>query len=82
MTHENLYTMADWERDHTLKVEVGQIIVPEIYYQLLCALPPHRNNTLFQAGEAETLDWNTGKPLYKTFERMEGDYYKYIGLKP
>lgn len=80
MENNNIYTMADWERDRTLKVKVGQVITPEIYYQLLGALPPHRNDHLFQAGEPNTHDWNTDTPLYKTFERMDGDYYKYIGL--
>lgn len=80
MKKKKYYTMADWERDRTLKCEVGQIITPEVYFQLLGALPPHRNDSLFQAGEPYTHDWNTGRALYKTFQRMEGNYYKYIGL--
>lgn len=82
MTQENVYTMQDWRRDGTLRVETGQVIEPEIYWQLLCALPPKRNDRLFQCGEPYDHDWNTGKPLYMTFESIGGNYYRYIGLQP
>ena len=75
-----VYTDADWERDRILSVKVGQLIEPSVYYQLLNALPPKRNDWYFQAGEPYDHDWNTGLPLFKTFEKMDGNYYKYVGL--
>jgi len=75
-----VYTDKDWCKDRNLSVEVGQLIEPSVYYQLLNALPPKRNDDLFQCGEPYSHDWNTGLPLFKTFERMDDNYYKYIGL--
>lgn len=36
----NVYTDKDWERDKTLKVQVGQLIEPSIYHKLLNSVPP------------------------------------------
>ena len=74
-----VYTDIDWWNDRDLSVKVGQLIEPRVYFQLLNSLPPHRNDWLFQSGEPESHD-RTGTPLYKTFESMGGNYYKYIGL--
>ena len=80
MSRKKYYTMDDRKRDKTLKVEIGQIITPDVYYQLLGAMPPHRNDDLFQAGEPHTHDLRNGKALYKTFKCKGCDYYEYIGL--
>ena len=79
----DVYTMADWERDKTLKVKVGQVIEPDVYYQLLNSVPPKvYRGDVFQPGEPDSWDWDGHCELYLTFERVEGEYYKYVGLKP
>ena len=79
---ENLYTERDWEKDGTLKVQVGQIITPEVYFQLLGAVPPKSYGRVFQVGEAHSYDWERGVMLYDTFEHVGDNYYKYVGLRP
>ena len=78
---KNIYTMQDWERDGTLKVKVGQIIEPEVFYQLLNCVPPHYwAKGFFQVGEPSSFDFTSGKQTYQTYEKVnEDDYYKYIG---
>ncbi len=78
----NTYTEKDWQRDGTLKVEVGQMIEPAVYYQLRGAVPPVQDGFIFQVGEPYTYDMETGVSLYSTFERTARNLYKYIGLKP
>lgn len=74
--------MQDWERDRTLKVEVGQVIEPAVYWQLLNSLPPQTyGRGTFQPGEPYSHDWTTGSPLFQTFESVGDDYWKYVGLK-
>lgn len=81
-TSHEVYTGQDWERDGTLKVKEGQLIAPEVFWQLLNALPPRTyGRSIFQPGEAYSHDWNTGRALYQTFESMGNDYYKYVGIK-
>ena len=75
-----VYTDADWERDKTLSVKVGQLIEPSIYFHLLNCLPPKRNDYLFQCGEPDSFDWNTGRQLFRTYQHVGDFYYKYIGL--
>ena len=78
----SVYTMADWAKDRELKVEVGQVVEPDVFWELCEALPPHKwKHGVFQPGEPHDHDWDTGKALYRTFEQMGGDYYKYVGLK-
>lgn len=76
-----VYTMQDWERDMTLKVQVGQAIEPAIYWQLLCSVPPKQNGYYFQPGEAYDWDFEHCCQRYSTFQQLEGDYYLYIGLR-
>ncbi len=79
----DVYTDQDWERDGTLKVEVGQLISPDVYYQLLNALPPKcYGSGVFQPGEPDSHDWDTGQALFQTFEHVGHDYHKYVGLRP
>ena len=85
-TKEIIYTSQDWENDGTLKVQVGQIIAPEVFWQLRDCVPPKTyGGGIFQVGEPYTHDWNTGKALYQTFEfvkTVDGKpYYRYVGLK-
>ena len=79
---DNVYTMADWRRDRTLKVKDGQLIAPEVYYQLRNCVPPMSDGLIFQVGEAYDSDPMTGKDLYWTFKHEGDDYYRYIGLYP
>ena len=81
-----LYTYKDWERDGTLNMQEGQIIEPEIFWQLLECVPPRTyKNGIFQVGEPYSHDWNTGKALYQTFElayKIDNEpYYRYVGIK-
>ena len=77
----DVYTMRDWIEDGTLKIREGDLIEPEIYWELLNCLPPRSNGHYFQVGEAYSHDRNTGKALYQTFEDMGENYYLYVGLK-
>lgn len=78
-----VYTMRDWEEDGTLKVEVGQLIAPYVFFQLLGSVPPKTyGNGLFQVGEPYSHDWNTVQALYRTFEEIDRNYWLYVGLKP
>lgn len=78
-----IYTMQDWERDGVLKLEVGQVIAPEVFYQLRDCVPPTTyGKGIFQVGEPTDHDWNTGKALYQTFEKVDVEnHYKYVGLR-
>ena len=80
--NESIYTMEDWKHDGTLKVKEGQLIAPEVYWQLLESMPPISNGNIFQPGEAYDHDWKTGQPLYQTVKREGDDLYRYIGLQP
>lgn len=78
-----VYTNADWERDSVLKVQVGQLIEPDVYYQLLESVPPVcYRGAYFQPGEPDSWDWERGCQLYQTYKRMGDDYYLYEGLQP
>lgn len=81
--HEyDIYTMADWTKDGTLGVQVGQVVEPDVFWQLCEAVPPHRwGRGVFQPGEAYDYDMEQCCQVYQTFEQMGGDYYKYVGLK-
>jgi len=74
--------MQDWKNDGTLKVQEGQIIAPEVLWELVGSVPPTTwGNGVFQMGEADS--HRNGIALYKTFERVDNkNHYKYVGLKP
>lgn len=80
----NIYTMEDWKRDGVLKVEIGQVIAPEVFYELRDCIPPTTyGNGIFQVGEAEDYDWDANRELFCTYEKVnDKDYYKYVGLRP
>lgn len=79
----DVYTMADWTRDRVLNVQVGQVIEPDVFWQLCESVPPHKwGRSVFQPGEAYSWDFDNHCQLYQTFEQMGGDYHKYVGLKP
>lgn len=74
------YTMQDWERDGSLKVQIGQTIAWDVFHQLLGCVPPRcYRNGIFQVGEPYSHDWNTGQALYQTFKSGKNGY-KYVGL--
>lgn len=77
-----VYTALDWERDRTLSVKVGQVINPDVFWDLCGSMPPRTwAHGVFQPGEPYSHDHETGEALYHTFERIEGEFYKYVGLK-
>lgn len=72
------YTMDDWRKDGTLKLEIGQKVDDEVLNQLINSVPPHYSRYgYFQPGEPYDIDKNTWEDLYMTFEDNT-----YIGLKP
>lgn len=72
------YTMQDWQNDHDFKAVVGQPVEAQIYWDMLCNMPPvYRNRDTFQVGEAHSHD-REGYPLYGTFCRR-GDEYYFLG---
>ncbi len=77
----NIYTQQDWERDGSLKVQVGQCIDDTVFENLLNAVPPTTYKSYcFQPGEA----WShyKGYPLYLTFVKAnEGWMYKGLCFK-
>lgn len=79
---DDTYTMEDWKRDGTLKVKEGQLIAPEVYWQLLNGVPPVSTGRIFQPGEAYDMDTTTWEELYQTFKQEGHDLYRYVGLKP
>lgn len=80
---QNIYTMEKWRNDRTLKVQEGQIIEPEVFYQLMGSVPPETySNGIFQPGEPADHEFRTGRALYMTFEHVGNNFYKYVGLRP
>lgn len=73
-----MYTMQDWERDKELRVEIGDTIDQDVFYQLRDCVPPTTLSMgLFQVGEAKDRDEH-GHALYSTF-MCDGDNWIYIG---
>lgn len=84
--NEDVYTMDDWRRDGTLKVKEGQLISPDVFYELLESTPPTSTGRIFQPGEAYSHRF-VGYPenfelLYQTFKNEGNNYYRFIGLQP
>lgn len=83
---DGLYSMRDWEIDGSLKLEVGTLISPDVFYELLNSLPPATySNGMFQPGEPYS--HRGGNALYQTFKKVDSTsagepIYEYIGLKP
>ena len=78
-----IYTMQQWHEDRILNVQVGQLIHPDVFFQLLNGVPPQTySDGIFQMGEPHSHETTTGRPLYMTFEQEKGQYYRYVGLKP
>ena len=76
-----IYTKDDWKRDGTLNVQVGQIIAPEVFYQLRDSVPPALDaRGYFQPGEAYDFDLDLECPRYMTFRHVGGCFYRYLGL--
>ena len=78
---ENIYTMNNWQKDGTLRMNVGQYVSDDIIIQLRDSVPPATYKaSCFQPGEAYALSIDY-EDLYLTFVRDNG-MWKYIGLCP
>ena len=78
----DVYSMEDWERDGTLKIQPGQAVSDDIVRELLNCVPPATyGKGIFQPGEPWSHDRNTGRQLFQTFERDESGW-RYVGIKP
>lgn len=76
------YTMKDWHRDGSLTLSEGQLVDDEIITELADCLPPRTYSvSKFQPGEPYDHDWNTGRPLFRTFEASK-EGWVYVGLRP
>lgn len=79
-----MYTMEDWKRDGSLKVEVNQIISDEVYETLLnCIYPTTYTRGLFQVGEPADHEYEALKdgieiPLFDTYKRTN-EGWMYLG---
>lgn len=73
------YTMQDWANDGTLKLQRGQFISDEVFYQLRDGVPPTTLRLgIFQMGEADCMHPDYGCLLYLTFRRV-GELWQYVG---
>lgn len=73
--------MQDWERDKTLKVELGQRISAEVFETLRDSVPPaFLSSTLFQNGEPSF--HMGGKPMHQSFVSAGDGEWEYIGIRP
>lgn len=86
-TAPGMYTREDWQRDRNFSAAAGQEIDPEIYDEMLDALPPVslprqlRAQGLrgFMMGEPHDFEPGTGRTRYMAFTRRNGHCY-YEGL--
>lgn len=77
----DVYTMEDWERDGSLKIQPGQAVSDDVVRELLYCVPPATyGKGIFQPGEPWSHDRN-GRQLFQTFERDESGW-RYVGIKP
>lgn len=74
-----IYTISDWARDGSLRVQVGQLIDCAVFERLLdCVLPTTYSLGLFQVGEAYDHD-KSGCALYATFKKNDEGWF-YCGI--
>lgn len=77
----HVYNMDDWHAAGDLRPAEGQEVVVEIIETLRGdGMPTTDNSKYFQAQEPYSHDRN-GKPLYKTFEKIDGKWF-YRGIMP
>lgn len=82
-----MYTREDWQRDRSFNASAGQEIAPEIYDEMLDALPPVSLSRVLKAqgkrgfmmGEPSDFDPDTGKLRYLAFTQRNGHFF-YEGL--
>ena len=80
---ESIYTMKDWERDGSINIKAGQAVEDAVVNELKNCVPPATlSHGVFQVGEPTSHDWNTGQPLFATFERGGDNVWIYKGLEP
>lgn len=77
----NIYTMDNWHRDGSLKLNPGQLVDDEVVMQLRDNVPPTTySRGIFQPGEAWTMSVNN-RELFMTFVR-KNEGWLYVGLCP
>ena len=74
------YTMEQWSKDGTLKVQIGQLVDDNVFTQLFECMPPsYYARDIFQPGEAYDHDADNGAPLYMTFKNTSSGW-QYMGI--
>ena len=75
------YTMEDWEKDGSLKIQIGQVTSDEVIESLLNCLPPTTyGRGIFQVGERKDSDYeelvnnDNYIELFDTFKRESGEW--------
>ena len=74
------YTMEQWYKDGSLKLQVGQLIDENVFFEMRdCMLPHFFKLGIFQPGEAYDHDAENGQPLYMTFKNTSNGW-QYMGI--
>lgn len=74
------YTLEQWRKDGSLKLQVTQLIGDDVFFQLRdCVLPHFYKYGIFQPGEPYDHDAENGVPLYMTF-RKTSNGWQYMGI--
>lgn len=75
-----VYTMEQWRKDGSLKLQVGQLIDENVFFEMRdCMLPHFFKLGIFQPGEAYDHDAENGQPLYMTFKKTSNGW-QYMGI--
>ena len=80
----SIYTVEQWQKDHSFKAEAGQEISEEIYEEMFNVMPiqrlkeAHGCTAGFRTTEPYT--YENGKAVYMAFGKRNGKYY-YLGLQ-
>lgn len=80
---EDIYNMEQWRIDGELNPYEGQLVSDEVVNELASSVPPTTwRHGYFQSGEAYDFDPNTYEDRFMTFQRVDSNIWKYLGLKP
>ena len=80
----SMYTVEQWQKDHSFKADAGQEISEEIYEEMFNVMPiqrlkeAHGCTAGFRTTEPYT--YENGKAVYMAFGKRDGKYY-YLGLQ-